>query len=188
MGWQGRSLTVPLLHRLDEIAADAAGAMSDVDDDMADVPKGVLATLAAAIQSAGPDHVLDTLPLHLEEVLGTSVFACCRYCMHPGSPSCVRCVAAKLVFHRPLTGSRPTFGGQGLNGSGEPRTWLLPLIRQHTSGASLAYWCTQLLPTARACGASTISVVPNCTHNMLTSVDLPHLSQEAKISGKPAVI
>lgn len=43
-------------------------------------------------------------------------------------------------------------GLQGINGSGEARTWLLPLVRQHTCGASLAYWGSHLLPAARACG------------------------------------
>ena len=41
---------------------------------------------------------------------------------------------------------------QGVNGSGEARTWLLPLVRQHTRGAALAYWTANLLPAARACG------------------------------------
>jgi len=41
---------------------------------------------------------------------------------------------------------------KGINGSGEARTWLLPLVRQHTRGASLAYWGTHLLPAARVCG------------------------------------
>ena len=41
---------------------------------------------------------------------------------------------------------------QGINGSGEARTWLLPLVRQHTRGAQLGYWGSKLLPAARACG------------------------------------
>lgn len=108
LGHQGRSLTVPLLNRLDEIAAESAEAMSDSGGDASEIPKGVMATLASAVESLGPEHVLDTLPLHLEE---------------------------------------------GLNGSGEPRTWLLPLVCQHTTGAHLAYWTEHLLPSARACGA-----------------------------------
>ena len=41
---------------------------------------------------------------------------------------------------------------QGLNGSGEARTWLLPLLRSHVSGARLAFWASELLPAARLCG------------------------------------
>ncbi len=41
---------------------------------------------------------------------------------------------------------------QGLDGSGEARTWLLPLLRSHVSGARLAFWASELLPAARLCG------------------------------------
>lgn len=41
---------------------------------------------------------------------------------------------------------------QGINGSGEARTWLLPLVRQHTRGARLDYWGNKMLPMARVCG------------------------------------
>ena len=34
----------------------------------------------------------------------------------------------------------------------EPRTWMLPLLRQHASGGSLRFWGDAVLPLARACG------------------------------------
>jgi len=34
----------------------------------------------------------------------------------------------------------------------EPRTWMLPLLRQHASGGSLRFWGDSVLPLARACG------------------------------------
>lgn len=33
--------------------------------------------------------------------------------------------------------------------SGKARTWLLPLLKQHTQNASLDFWATHLLPVAR---------------------------------------
>lgn len=38
---------------------------------------------------------------------------------------------------------------QGLEGRGEARTWLLPLMRLHVRGARLAVWGQQLMPLAR---------------------------------------
>ncbi len=43
--------------------------------------------------------------------------------------------------------------GQGLDGTGEPRTWMLPLLRQHVRGARLDFWGRQLAPLARHMGA-----------------------------------
>jgi hypothetical protein len=42
---------------------------------------------------------------------------------------------------------------QGLAGSGEARTWLLPLLRLHVRGTRLGYWGKVLLPQARELGA-----------------------------------
>ena len=42
---------------------------------------------------------------------------------------------------------------QALEGKGEARTWLIPLLRQHVQGAHLAYWGSELLPLARALGS-----------------------------------
>jgi ribosomal RNA-processing protein 12 len=42
---------------------------------------------------------------------------------------------------------------QGLAGTGEARTWLLPLLRMHVRGAHLGYWGRVLLPQARELGA-----------------------------------
>lgn len=102
LGRQGRSLTAPLLHRLDEIAADCAEAMSDDDDDTGDSPKGVLATVAVAIQSLGPEHVLDTVPLHLEEV------TCCVLCLFSISLFATRCMACcdRTHIEQPSADSR----------------------------------------------------------------------------------
>lgn len=42
---------------------------------------------------------------------------------------------------------------QALEGKGEARTWLIPLLRQHVQQAHLAYWGSELLPLARALGS-----------------------------------
>lgn len=42
---------------------------------------------------------------------------------------------------------------EGLAGTGEARTWLLPLLRMHVRGARLGYWGKVLLPLARELGA-----------------------------------
>ena len=42
---------------------------------------------------------------------------------------------------------------EGLEGSEEARTWLLPLLRVHVRGARVGYWKSTLLPLARAMGA-----------------------------------
>ena len=54
-----------------------------------------------------------------------------------------------MPAHARLSCQRHT---QGLDGSGEARTWLLPLLRAHVSGAKIAFWASQLLPLARLCG------------------------------------
>ena len=53
---------------------------------------------------------------------------------------------------------------QELNGTASARTWLLPLIRRNTRGASLAFWDSHLLASARACG--------QCHHRLPTGVML----------------
>lgn len=66
---------------------------------------------------------------------------------------CILC-AVKSSTNRSLaapSGPLPV-AAQGINGSGEARTWLLPLVWQHTRGAQLRYWGSNLLPAARACG------------------------------------
>jgi ribosomal RNA-processing protein 12 len=42
---------------------------------------------------------------------------------------------------------------EGLDGSGEARTWLLPMIRRHVRGARLDYWHRSLMPLAKQLGA-----------------------------------
>jgi ribosomal RNA-processing protein 12 len=42
---------------------------------------------------------------------------------------------------------------EGLAGTVEARTWLLPLLRIHVRGARLGYWGKVLLPLARDLGA-----------------------------------
>lgn len=39
---------------------------------------------------------------------------------------------------------------QGLDGTAEARTWLVPLMRMHVRGARLAFWFQTMLPLARA--------------------------------------
>lgn len=74
LGPAGSPLAAPLLARLDEIASDAAaaeGAGDDGDADAADLAtarRGAEGALGAAVRSLGPEVLLDTLPLRLEEV------------------------------------------------------------------------------------------------------------------------
>jgi ribosomal RNA-processing protein 12 len=42
---------------------------------------------------------------------------------------------------------------EGVEGRGEARAWLLPLLRAHVRGGELAYWGAELLPLARWLGA-----------------------------------
>ena len=42
---------------------------------------------------------------------------------------------------------------QALDGQAEGRAWMLPLLRQHVSGARLGFWGSELLPLARRLGA-----------------------------------
>ncbi|KAL4855011.1 RRP12-like protein [Chlorella vulgaris] len=50
---------------------------------------------------------------------------------------------------------------QGLAGSGEARTWLLPLLRLHVRGTRLGYWGKVLLPQARELGARAAAAASN---------------------------
>ncbi|BDA46153.1 RRP12-like protein [Coccomyxa sp. Obi] len=43
---------------------------------------------------------------------------------------------------------------EGLEGRGEARTWLLPMLRQHVSNARLGFWGSVLLPLARRMGST----------------------------------
>lgn len=43
---------------------------------------------------------------------------------------------------------------EGLAGTGEARTWLLPALRKHVCGAELSFWASQLLPQAKQLGAA----------------------------------
>lgn len=42
---------------------------------------------------------------------------------------------------------------EGLEGTAEPRTWLLPLMRKHVRGTHISYWTQQLLPLAKLLGS-----------------------------------
>eukprot|EP00951_Prasinocladus_malaysianus_P038214 scaffold417792_cov48-Prasinocladus_malaysianus.AAC.1 len=46
-----------------------------------------------------------------------------------------------------------TWQFEGLDGRGEARTWMLPLMRRHVKGARLSFWARELLPLARAMGS-----------------------------------
>lgn len=46
---------------------------------------------------------------------------------------------------------------EGLAGTGEARTWLLPLLRIHVRGARLGYWGRVLLPMARELGSRALA-------------------------------
>jgi len=41
---------------------------------------------------------------------------------------------------------------EGIDGTAEPRTWLLPMLRRYVRGARMGYWTGALLPLARALG------------------------------------
>lgn len=41
---------------------------------------------------------------------------------------------------------------QGLAGTAEPRTWLIPLLKSHVQQAHLQFWFQAILPLARALG------------------------------------
>ena len=49
--------------------------------------------------------------------------------------------------------SRLAVSMQALEGRGEARTWLIPLLRQHVSGAHLNFWSQTLLPLASSMGS-----------------------------------
>lgn len=87
LGQKGAPLAAPLLARLDEIASDAAAAEDAEDDhressDLAAARRGAEGALGAAVRSLGPEAVLDTLPLRLEEVrlpqIGTTTNPACK--------------------------------------------------------------------------------------------------------------
>lgn len=68
LGPAGATLAAPLLARLDQIAGDAAAADEEVAEDLAEARRSAESALGAAVRSLGPEAVLDTLPLRLEEV------------------------------------------------------------------------------------------------------------------------
>lgn len=73
LGAPGAQLAAPLLARLDEIAGDAAAAEDGAGgeaggSELAAARRGAEGALGAAVRSLGPEAVLDTLPLRLEEV------------------------------------------------------------------------------------------------------------------------
>ncbi|PRW60392.1 ARM repeat superfamily [Chlorella sorokiniana] len=61
---------------------------------------------------------------------------------------------------------------EGLAGTGEARTWLLPLLRMHVRGARLGYWGKVLLPLARELGARAAAAASN-----------PARAREAQVCG-----
>jgi hypothetical protein len=89
LGQTGAPLAAPLLARMDEIASDAAAAEDAGDDhressDLAAARRGAEGALGAAVRSLGPEAVLDTLPLRLEEVgppglSGAITTTACKY-------------------------------------------------------------------------------------------------------------
>lgn len=94
LGATGAPLAAPLLARLDEIASDAAAAEDAEDDggagDLAAARRGAEGALGAAVRSLGPEAVLDTLPLRLEEVCPHTLQwpGCQHYGIKASSPPC----------------------------------------------------------------------------------------------------
>eukprot|EP00882_Tetradesmus_deserticola_P033884 GHRQ01038741.1.p3 GENE.GHRQ01038741.1~~GHRQ01038741.1.p3 ORF type:complete len:142 (+),score=58.71 GHRQ01038741.1:1176-1601(+) len=43
---------------------------------------------------------------------------------------------------------------EGLAGTAEPRTWLLPALRKHVRGTQLGFWASDLAPLAKQMGAA----------------------------------
>ncbi len=66
-----------LLQRLDQIASDFAADPQGGEGDN-DLQRGALAALGTAVQTLGPEVVLDILPLHLQDVRVTRNL--CRIC------------------------------------------------------------------------------------------------------------
>jgi ribosomal RNA-processing protein 12 len=92
----------------------------------------LLATLGAALRSAGPERVLAVLPLQLDAALDASL------------------AAARTA--RPMD--------EGEDGEEDPEearqaghAWLLPLLAQHATGARLGFFTAALLPAAKALAA-----------------------------------
>lgn len=61
-------------------------------------------------------------------------------------------VAIRWLGPEPVLAALPLQLKEGIDGTAEPRTWLLPMLRRYVRGARLAYWSTVLLPLARALG------------------------------------
>jgi ribosomal RNA-processing protein 12 len=114
LGLNGASLANGILLRIGHLCAggdDVAAEMEACGGGVCDEERVMTAAqnaLGRALRAIGPEAVLETLPLALEE---------------------------------------------GLAGSDEARTWLLPLLRMHVRGARLEYWAAYMLPLAQRMGA-----------------------------------
>lgn len=67
-------------------------------------------------------------------------------CLHV----CCRCLGPEVVLE-----VLPLQLLEGVAGTSEARTWLLPALRKHVSGTQLAYWAQHLLPLAKQMAALT---------------------------------
>jgi hypothetical protein len=61
-------------------------------------------------------------------------------------------VAVRWLGPEAVLAALPLQLKEGIDGTAEPRTWLLPMLRRHVRGARLGYWTAALLPLARALG------------------------------------
>jgi ribosomal RNA-processing protein 12 len=66
---------------------------------------------------------------------------------------------------------------QGLEGTEEARTWLLPLLRTHIRNTNVDYWHKALLPLARAMGSRAVAAGKNPTRQQEAQVCLTLESQ-----------
>lgn len=187
---RGAALAEPLLERVGELCAAAAEAAEAADaEDEEEGEEGAVgmqyagaaaAAMSAALRHLGPENVLRDLPLNLEEVRGAPLWlflmVVCPVSQIEGHCSrksyLIRSLLApsltleqEQVLHRAGLNSAHMCHTddvlwQGLEGRGEARTWLLPMLRQHVSNARLGFWGSVLLPLARRMG----SVAANPAH------------------------
>ena len=99
----------------------------------------LLATLGAAVRSAGPERVLAVLPLQLGAALDAGLAAAKR------NGSAMADEDDDAEDEMDADDDAPDVSDAG-------HAWLLPLLAQHASGARLGFFSTTLLPEAKALG------------------------------------
>ncbi|KAG2487102.1 hypothetical protein HYH03_014215 [Edaphochlamys debaryana] len=119
----------PLLERLGAILAGAVDAADDAD-----------AAAAAAGDAAGAVGG------------GGAAAAAAASAAHAGAAEATMGTAIKALGPELVLQVLPLQIAEGLAGTAEPRTWLLPLLRRHVRHTKLAFWFKELLPLAMTLG------------------------------------